>query len=843
MAAAVGLICCLAALVELTVSLPSTVLLSQRETSRILTLDVALVESNRALTQTMVAAASEASRPDEGPFPIRKSWSQLTATMNASCAGTYGSRALTDRMTRLCEAFAAVGSQISLEFSQFDPPDQPLDPVIVRSLALLSSDISETAALAVRLTTAVFERTAARYNLSIIVLALSTTGFLASGFILIFLLGRGSILHFEQWQKAVRAAERTSEARDRLQETIEALPAGVVLYDADDRLVLFNSMAASAIPSLRIGAIGMTFRDIATEDGRARKAAGIDLESEWVNDQVARFASKGNRGVRQLPDGRWLELYEKSTPAGRTVGLRVDITHIKAHELEIARAHAEYLSLVDSLADVVFAVDVHGRLTVISAAAAVLFGKTPAQLIGTRLVEHVDPADRGHMLAAGRDLVGASGDAVSETHFRLILPGGKYRHVEARFRKTLGGDLKHAVISGVIRDVEERVQLTRELADDAARLHSIVESSGALIVMADHELRIVMVNSGFKAMVGVRDADCVGRVLTKVIDCAIDPAVLASWLDGPLARGCDKPVQFTTSLRDAVGRQRLISMTATPVTDERRIVRNIVLLGVDDTARRDTELQLFDAERMNGLGEMAATLAHELNQPLQVMGIAAEVAIEEIDEAAAKQIAIDGKFVQEKLKRILAQVGRAARLIKETRAYARRTLTEEAAPFELGAAVRGALDLTQYLVQQSGATVAVAIADDLPPIFGHISRMEQVLINLINNARDALGEMPKTGRKKLIIVSAQPASCGGRKYLRLAVRDNGPGIADHVLKRLFEPFLTTKPRGKGTGLGLSLCKRIVEQLEGTITACNLPEGGAHFEIMVPALDHDVVRAA
>ena len=106
--------------------------------------------------------------------------------------------------------------------TQLDPPDQPLDPAIVRSLTLLSNDISETAALAASLTTAVFERTVARYNQSVIVLALSTAGFLASGFVLIFLLGRGSILHFEQWQKAVHAAERTAEARDRLQETIEA---------------------------------------------------------------------------------------------------------------------------------------------------------------------------------------------------------------------------------------------------------------------------------------------------------------------------------------------------------------------------------------------------------------------------------------------------------------------------------------------------------------------------------------------------------------------------------------------------------------------------------------------
>jgi C4-dicarboxylate-specific signal transduction histidine kinase len=264
-------------------------------------------------------------------------------------------------------------------------------------------------------------------------------------------------------------------------------------------------------------------------------------------------------------------------------------------------------------------------------------------------------------------------------------------------------------------------------------------------------------------------------------------------------------------------------------------VRKIVFLGVDDTARRETELQLFDAERMKAIGEMAATLAHELNQPLQVVGIAAEVAIEEIEEATAKGVAIDGAFVREKLKRIVAQVERAARLTKELRGHARSTSKEEAVLFDPAAAVCGAVDLTEHLARQGGVKIEVVLPEGLPSVLGHMGRLEQVLINLISNARDALGEMPAAGVEKRIAVTAETVpSRDGRESVRLVVKDNGPGIAEPVLKCLFEAFLTTKPRGKGTGLGLSLCKRIIEGMGGTISAANDPQGGGRFEILLPA---------
>lgn len=835
-AIAIGLVCSVAAIVEVASSLgPTAVLRTRDEAARMIALNEALDRGYRALTQTISVMGAGSSSPKEGLLPIRSTWAQFTGAMETSCAGAYSSLELALRMAQLCDPFPSLRDRVNVELQSLNPPTRLLDPSIAHDLTVLGENIGETTQLVDRLTTAVFELTADRYRFAIAMLAFSTAGLLATSLVFIFLSGRGSVLHFKQWQRAAGAATQASAARDLVNETIEALPAGVVLYDAEDRLVLFNSEAASTAPVLRQpGAIGMAHTALANAAGRAREAAGLGSSDNWTAESIARFKSKGNRGLNHLPDGRWFETYEKLTPTGRTVGLRVDVTALKTRQLELERAQAEYHALVDSLSDVVFAIDIKGFFTFVSAASADLFGKPASRLIGTSFRDHIEPADLDHVVTATQNLAQSSSPAVEQLQFRLKSADERSRHVEVRIRKTLAGNIQNAVISGVMRDVEERVQLTRRLDGEMTRLRSIVESSGALIVLIDRRFDVVMVNSEFTAVTGIRDTEAIGRPYKDVIHCPLDPIVLTRWLSGPIEQDRTESLHFSCKLEDTAGRQRIFNMTATAVTDSERNVRNIVLLGVDDTARRQTQSQLFDAERMKGLGEIAATVAHELNQPLQVITFTVEGMIEEIDEAAGRSITTDGAVAQEKLNRILAQVDRASRLIKELRSHARSTSTEEPGTFSLETAVRGAVDLTEYLVNQNGATVVVAVSGGLPPVLGHLNRLEQVLINLINNARDALGEMQASNRSRLITISAKLAPHDGLNFLLLAVEDTGPGIAEHILQRMFEPFLTTKPRGKGTGLGLPLCKRIIEEMGGTIAAFNLPGNGARFEITLPA---------
>jgi C4-dicarboxylate-specific signal transduction histidine kinase len=227
------------------------------------------------------------------------------------------------------------------------------------------------------------------------------------------------------------------------------------------------------------------------------------------------------------------------------------------------------------------------------------------------------------------------------------------------------------------------------------------------------------------------------------------------------------------------------------VADEHGRVNSIVFLGVDDTERRETEEALFDAERLATVGEMAATVAHEIAQPLQVINIACASAHEELDDAAERRGTPDHEFLARKIDRIDAQVDRAGRIIGELRAFVRGT------------------------------------SQEVPALVGHVGKLEQVLVNLINNACDA--------GSQAVGVSAAALHRDGRRFVRLTVEDDGPGISAEVLPRLFESFVTTKLRGKGTGLGLRICRRIVEEMGGSISAANRTgQRGACFEILLPA---------
>ena len=182
-----------------------------------------------------------------------------------------------------------------------------------------------------------------------------------------------------------------------------------------------------------------------------------------------------------------------------------------------------------------------------------------------------------------------------------------------------------------------------------------------------------------------------------------------------------------------------------------------------------------------------------------------------------------------KMERIGHQVERATRIVGDLRAFVRGAgAGDDAVPFQIAEAVQGAVDLTTHGLRQQQAILSASLPDGLPPVVGHVGRLEQVLVNLINNARDAGGHT--------ISVAASAVEREGRPLVRIAVEDSGPGIAPDVLSRLFVGFVTTKARGKGTGLGLRICRRIVEEMDGSISASNRAEGGACFEILLPAAE-------
>ncbi|MPZ34784.1 MAG: PAS domain S-box protein [Rhodospirillales bacterium] len=381
-------------------------------------------------------------------------------------------------------------------------------------------------------------------------------------------------------------------------------------------------------------------------------------------------------------------------------------------------------------------------------------------------------------------------------------------------------------------NITDEKQREEQLAAEMERLNSVFQSTGAGIVLLDRDGRVILANQHVLDDFGKTAPEVIGRTHTELGLRGVT-AALEGWRAavGPERL---KTLQYERNLVQPNGSKRAMKVTADPVQDEAGRLRYIVLIAVDDTERREAEVRLFDSARIAHLGDMATGMAHELNQPLAVIRMSTEGLLEELDMPEAEVMPADMvDLFRSKLDKICKQVERATGLVRTLRSVAHKP-ADHPAPFDLVAAVRKGADLLREQLRATRIDFQLDLPAAGPMVLGDANQLQQVLINLVLNARDALVDAagrPKTATLGHIAVRMAAAVAGGG--MELTVDDDGPGIPDEVMPRLFEPFFTTKPTGKGTGLGLSISHGIIKRMGGRITAENRPEGGARFRIAFP----------
>lgn len=267
-----------------------------------------------------------------------------------------------------------------------------------------------------------------------------------------------------------------------------------------------------------------------------------------------------------------------------------------------------------------------------------------------------------------------------------------------------------------------------------------------------------------------------------------------------------------------------VDIRSAPAQIEKRPVR--ILCATDVTERIEMEQKFIQAGKMATLGEMATGVAHELNQPLTVIKGAASYFLRKI----RREEPIAPQTLSELAVEINGQVDRASDIINHMRAFGRKadlTLVDT----DVNAVVSRACDLFGRQLVVHGIMLETTLAPDLPPVLAIPNRLEQVIVNLVLNARDAVEERVKATPDIPALVGVSTGMEGNT--ILLSVWDSGTGIPSHLLNKIFEPFFTTKPVGKGTGLGLSIIYGLIKDFGGTIAARNREEGGAVFEIRLP----------
>jgi len=257
----------------------------------------------------------------------------------------------------------------------------------------------------------------------------------------------------------------------------------------------------------------------------------------------------------------------------------------------------------------------------------------------------------------------------------------------------------------------------------------------------------------------------------------------------------------------------------------------IIAASIDITESLAKEAQFIQASKMSTLGEMAAGVAHELNQPLSTIQIGLDFFVNMVKqgkEIPPEELALASK-------RMAEQIDRAVRIISHLRDFGRKTDMPRQ-KVDINRPIEGVFTLLGQQLKLKGIKIVLELEEELPSIIGDAHRLEQVFMNLILNARDAMVEERIEAGTKNSGHTLTVRSCQENGNVVVTIRDTGMGISPDREEKIFEPFFTTKEVGKGTGLGLSISYGIIKDFNGTIEVESEVGKGTLFRITFPACD-------
>ncbi len=364
----------------------------------------------------------------------------------------------------------------------------------------------------------------------------------------------------------------------------------------------------------------------------------------------------------------------------------------------------------------------------------------------------------------------------------------------------------------------ENAELVETLRRAEWRFRTLFRSAPDAVFTVLNSGRIREANVAASEILGLDTVRMVGRRLSELADkddrARLDEA-LAATFEG-------RPARLEMTFRGAPGGpSRVVSLAASllPEADP----PSVLVVARDVTAEREMRGRLMESDRLAAVGELVAGVAHEVNNPLSSISAYAQLLL--------RDPAIEGPQ-REQVEVIRSETTRAAQVVKDLLAFARRSEPRHE-PLDLNLVVARTVRMRSYQLSSHRVTLDQALDENLPAVIGDARQLQQVCLNLVTNATQAMGDRGGT-------LTIATRSAGGNVILE--VSDTGSGIPAEVRARIFEPFFTTKKEGEGTGLGLSVSYGIVTAHRGRIEMAATSDRGTTFRVQLPAADTRVSDA-
>jgi two-component system sensor kinase FixL len=600
-----------------------------------------------------------------------------------------------------------------------------------------------------------------------------------------------------------------AQAKLEWEQTFDALPDLIMVLDHESRIVNANQAVADRLGIPRDQCVGQVCYELIHH-----------VDGPPANCPHRRFQVDGRSHAAEISD-RWLggdflvsvsPLPHRDGVGRRCVHVARDISAIKRVERSLRESQETLQALLNATPEVAFLIDCQGKILALNEPLGERLGTDAQSLIGECVFDHLAaPAARSQ-----REITEQARRSGRPVHFQELHDDRQLEGMVWPVRDAEGRVASLAIYS---RDVTHQRQAEDALRSSEAKFRSYIEHAPVAVLVIDNMGRNVEVNATACAMFGYTEEEFLRMALPDLLgpSAASDNAVFGALFEDSLSGE-------EIHLRRKDGSSFWGSLSAVRLSSDRLLafVADITELKIAEESQQQLQGQLVHMGRVATVGEMIAGIAHEVNQPLY--------SIVNYAKASGNLLSQDEPPIPELRecnKEIADAAVRAGDIIARVRTFLGRSESQRS-PASLCQLIEETVALVAYQTQHHGVSLSAEFDDPLVSVDVDRVQIQQVLINLLQNAWEALEEVP-AGNRRVSIRTTTDATT-----VEVSVGDNGPGLKGIPASRIFDPFVTTKR--KGLGVGLSISKTIVQAHGGRIWQSDSSGGGVTLHFTLPVFD-------
>jgi len=641
------------------------------------------------------------------------------------------------------------------------------------------------------------------------------------------------VKQFEETERVLRRFQDANAQRKAVLDS--AVQIAIVATDREGFITVFNTGAENLLGYRAREVIGIAKPDVFHEtEELQRHARRLSAELDRPVGGVDVFLEYAKTGKNEQQEWTCVRKNGETFPVNLTINalldpegtidgflcIAMDITEKKRSEKALAESERNYRLLMDNIPNIVFKGYADGAIDFFDDKIEALTGY-PKELFTSRRMNWLDLIVEEDRREAKRKFVEAlKGEKSYIREYRIRKKNGDTLWIEASSQIVCDEADNIEFITGAFLDISERKHAEQALHESEEKYRSLFDSGPNPIFVLDQKtLEILDANPSAEDTYGYSKQELIGKSFLELGTFDYNEQPQEAMGDDQWQQWC--VVSHQVRHHRQSGKPFYAEVKACPAVYREKPA--IILAATDITQTVEKDAQLFQASKMTTLGEMSAGIAHELNQPLNTIKIGNDYLKTLIEKGRA--------IPQEKLLQVVTmvtnQVERASAIIHRLREFGRKPDFKK----EM-VAVNTTIEEVMAIIGQQLVLQNIEVNYDLdernPVILANKNRLEQVIFNLVTNARDAIEHGGSGGRRAIALETRAAADT-----VVFRIADTGAGIPEDFREKIFEPFFTTKEVGRGMGLGLAITYGIVRDFGGSIEVDSSPESGTRFTLRFP----------